>query len=350
MPGGVARARGFRLALLLIVFFLLFVCLIIGSLNYPLPSALASMGPIMPLHSREQSRLLVVAPHPDDETLGAGAFIQQHVAAGGQVKVVIVTNGDGFRIAGGRTMEKVRLSSKDFISLGLIRRQEAIEALRNLGVQSQDVIFLGFPDRGLANLWTVSWSKSYRSPYTKQNTVPYERSRDIGVPYTGQELVNQLKQIITEYNPETVVAPSLADLHPDHHATALFVRTALQDSPVKTLLEYTIHREEWRIVMANKLTSHMDQWLEGADADPSPAVVDPTRLAIEAKRRAILAYQSQVKVMPRFMMSHVSRPEVFLKVDLTQPGCCAKIKRKAATGVHREQPVRRLSGSYGDLP
>ena len=41
-------------------------------------------------------RLLVLAPHPDDETLGAGGLIQRVLARGGTVRVVLVTAGDGY--------------------------------------------------------------------------------------------------------------------------------------------------------------------------------------------------------------------------------------------------------------
>src|SRR5215471_1540498 len=44
----------------------------------------------------EGTRLLVVAPHPDDETLGAGGLIQRVHATGGSVKVVYLTDGDGY--------------------------------------------------------------------------------------------------------------------------------------------------------------------------------------------------------------------------------------------------------------
>src|SRR5262245_15878805 len=42
------------------------------------------------------TRLLLVAPHPDDETLGAGGLIQRVQATGGVVKVVYLTDGDGY--------------------------------------------------------------------------------------------------------------------------------------------------------------------------------------------------------------------------------------------------------------
>src|SRR5690349_19902092 len=41
-------------------------------------------------------RLVVVEPHPDDESLGAGGLIQQTLAGGGRVHVLFMTNGDGY--------------------------------------------------------------------------------------------------------------------------------------------------------------------------------------------------------------------------------------------------------------
>jgi hypothetical protein len=50
-------------------------------------------------------RLMVFAPHPDDETLAAGGLIQRVLARDGQVRVVFVTNGDGI---GGRVTRTPR--------------------------------------------------------------------------------------------------------------------------------------------------------------------------------------------------------------------------------------------------
>src|SRR5580704_2711504 len=44
-------------------------------------------------------RIIVVAPHPDDEILGAGGLIQQACAAGAEVHVIYLTSGDHNQIA-----------------------------------------------------------------------------------------------------------------------------------------------------------------------------------------------------------------------------------------------------------
>src|SRR5688572_16478209 len=49
-----------------------------------------------PLQVGPHERLLVIAPHPDDETLGAGGLAQRVLAQGGIVRTVVVTAGDGY--------------------------------------------------------------------------------------------------------------------------------------------------------------------------------------------------------------------------------------------------------------
>src|SRR5437764_4809009 len=49
-----------------------------------------------------RSRILVLAPHCDDETLGAGGYMAMAARLGARVRVVMLTNGDGFPLAASR--------------------------------------------------------------------------------------------------------------------------------------------------------------------------------------------------------------------------------------------------------
>lgn len=68
-------------------------------------------------------RVVVVAPHPDDEVAGCGAAIIAHLAAGDPVQVVIATTGDGSRAGGA-----------DAATMRRLRAAEASEAAERLGV------------------------------------------------------------------------------------------------------------------------------------------------------------------------------------------------------------------------
>ena len=81
--------------------------------------------------------LLVVAPHPDDESLGCGGMIAEAGKLGGRVHIVVVTDG-------ARSHPQSRTHPKD--RLRSIRRSETIEAASVLGVPAGEVSFLDVPD------------------------------------------------------------------------------------------------------------------------------------------------------------------------------------------------------------
>src|SRR5262245_21790784 len=98
------------------------------------------------------TKLLVVAPHPDDETLAAGGLIHRVVSSGGLVRVVWLTSGDAFA-EGVETRNKIKdPRPRDYRSYGTLREGEARTALTTLGVDRKSLTFLGFPDEGLCLL------------------------------------------------------------------------------------------------------------------------------------------------------------------------------------------------------
>src|SRR5207249_7721234 len=86
------------------------------------------------------TRLLVFAPHCDDETLGCAGRMQQTLAAGGKVQTVVLTNGDGYRTAVETQMRKLHIGPRDYIELAALRQQEPYQALAALGVSIDHVL------------------------------------------------------------------------------------------------------------------------------------------------------------------------------------------------------------------
>ena len=80
---------------------------------------------------RGDDRLLVIAPHPDDELLAAGLTLQRAVKAGALVHVALVTLGDAFGYPGPAPVGK-RGAARRVEGLGLVRRQESLRALGHL--------------------------------------------------------------------------------------------------------------------------------------------------------------------------------------------------------------------------
>jgi LmbE family N-acetylglucosaminyl deacetylase len=114
------------------------------------------------------ARAVVIAPHPDDETLAAGGLIQRILATGGRVRVIVVTEGDGYLEAAAALSGHPTPSALDYRALGAIRAAELREATQKLGVPDADVVRLQEPDGGISELWTDHWSskRPYWSPHS----------------------------------------------------------------------------------------------------------------------------------------------------------------------------------------
>jgi len=112
-------------------------------------------------------RLLVLAPHPDDEVIGCGGLIALHVREGRQVLVVIVTDGAE---AGQATA----------------REEESRRALAILG--NIECEFLRFHDRHLAE--------------------------------ESEAMKDRVREIVAGFKPDLIAVPSPVEIHPDHAALA----------------------------------------------------------------------------------------------------------------------------------
>ena len=161
--------------------------------------------------------MLVLAPHPDDEVLGAGGVMAETVRRGGRAAVIVATDG-----AFGANRERgARLAAT--------RQGETRRAMERLGLGPGDVGFLGYADGGLAAAWDEQWRAA---------------RRDAG-EVSATELVDALRGEIRSRVPRAVVVPMPLDRHPDHAALGRFAMLAvLGDSPPTggpELLAYLVH-------------------------------------------------------------------------------------------------------------
>jgi LmbE family N-acetylglucosaminyl deacetylase len=289
------------------------------------PSALATRELAVP----RGLRLLVVAPHPDDETLAAGGLIQRVRARGGTVRVVFVTNGDGYVDAVSSEAEG-RQARADFLAYGRRRHGEALEAIHLLGLNKHDTTFLGFPDDGIDDLWADHWSRvrPYRSPHTHATHPPYRESWNPHAEYAGADLQREIEEGLRAFAPDWVLIPDPRDRHPDHCTTGVFVLQALGQlhrlgSAKLRVLTYLVHSPDYPASPA------WPQQLAGTGVGGSPtarALLAPTpwlslpltEAELQVKRNAVSAYQSQVHVMRPFLMQFLRSNELFGALDWSQ--------------------------------
>ncbi|HVE70909.1 MAG TPA: PIG-L family deacetylase, partial [Thermoanaerobaculia bacterium] len=110
-------------------------------------------------------RLLVLAPHPDDEAIGCGGLVALHLREKRLVRIVVATDGGQ-----GGSPET--------------REQESRRGLSRLG-PGAELEFLRFADRAF-----------------------------------GREAIPQLRDAITAFRPDLILVPSPIEIHPDHLALA----------------------------------------------------------------------------------------------------------------------------------
>ena len=263
------------------------------------------------------TRLLVIAPHPDDEVLGAGGLMQRVKSTGGAVRVVYLTDGDGYP-EGVKEEDHVEApTARDYLGYGKQRRREARAALVRLGLADAFQTFLGFPDGGLCMLTRVYWSErraAYRSPYTRLNRPPKGEMLRPATQYRGEDLSQELALIIGDFKPTMIAVPRREDQHADHCAAWYFLNDALNDvrrvHPEFTTdeINYIVHFNTWPFEE------------EGPRLDPPPGLRGGAsgwmRLALtpaetRAKRQALRRFTTQMHVMDWFLDGFARSNEVF---------------------------------------
>jgi len=254
-------------------------------------------------------RILIVAPHPDDESLCCAGLIHQTIARGGEVSIVWMTSGDAFELDAIVVERRLRPRARAMERLADVRMREARAAAVHLGVPSTNLHFLAFPDRGLSALLGEHYDTPFISPYTHSSRNPYAQADAPGIDYTGATLLRELRKVIESFQPTVVLAPIQADTHPDHAATSRFVQRAL------TSLQLADRGRYWVVHGGSDWPSPRGLRL---DQPPTAPPVAPTlpwqRLGLtavdkNAKLEAIRIHRSQMEVMARKMLSYVRTEE-----------------------------------------
>ena len=143
-----------------------------------------------------QQHILVIAPHPDDEAIGCAGTLIRHKRRGDEVCVAYITDGRKSRALGLETAEMVRR-----------RRQEAEAGAKALGIDRFE--WFGFPE----GEWTIG------------------------------QLHPLLQDLIEEFVPHIIYAPSRIDFHPEHQKAAYALAQLLSPNPVESsILQIRIYQ------------------------------------------------------------------------------------------------------------
>jgi LmbE family N-acetylglucosaminyl deacetylase len=162
-------------------------------------------------------RLLIIAPHPDDESIAAGGLLQVARATGAAVRVIVLTDGDNNPWPQRWVEKRWRIDSAARARWGARRRVEAEAALKLLGIALTDVRFLALPDMGITELLM----------------------RD------DAAVASVMRSEANAFQPTLLVAPAPSDRHPDHSAAFLLATRACAQANIDLprVLTFAVHGE-----------------------------------------------------------------------------------------------------------
>jgi LmbE family N-acetylglucosaminyl deacetylase len=204
-------------------------------------------------------RITVIAPHPDDETLGAGGTIARFAAEGAEVSVLIVSG---------------HLPPLYDSNAFEITHREALEAFEVLGVARSEFL---------------------RIPATKVNEVPVA------------ELNGKVMKFVREARPEMVLIP-YPDRHIDHRiifdASAVACRPVGANPPQIVLAYETLSETHWNV--------------PGIEPAFVPELFVDISASMAKKHKALEAYASQINDAPS---RSIEACEALAKFRGSQNGC-----------------------------
>jgi len=135
--------------------------------------------------------VVVLAPHPDDETIGCFALITQLRRRGVSVRVIVVTNGAASHRSSNR-FPKARLIK--------MRQRETERVMQLAGVSKSHITFLNLPDGGMGDL-------------------------------TRKHMQHLRRHFQKHFSVDAVFGPSAAEAHPDHCAVYRYWKRAFKARP-----------------------------------------------------------------------------------------------------------------------
>lgn len=193
----------------------------------------------------EENRILIIAPHPDDETLGCARVISMNVNEGNKVEIVLMTNGDlYYKPKDDKVFDFDHDGDIDNIDYGYIRQQETVTAMEKLGVNKKDIIFLCYPDASLMDIYNRNYNDLYVGinngfslalalQVRGSNKSPFKNSYHLKTfkkeaVFTRECIIKDLENILSDFRPTDIYITHEFDFHDDHKATPLFIREAIK--------------------------------------------------------------------------------------------------------------------------
>lgn len=187
------------------------------------------------------SRVLVIAAHPDDEVLGCGGTIARHINSGEGVHIVFVADGVSSRNNPPQTVAE--------------RRNCAVQAAKALGAGQPS--FLDFPDNRLDTVDLL-------------------------------DIVQAIERVVSDVDPQLVYTHHGGDLNIDHRVVHQAVVTALRPTPGR----------HFKGILAFEVLSSTEWASDAIGHGFRPDRFIDVSATIERKMNALCCYGTEMRPFP----------------------------------------------------
>lgn len=277
--------------------------------------ASTALAPGSPVTLTASDRVLILAPHPDDEVIGCGGIIQQSVAMKLPIHVVYFTYGDNNEWSFMVYRKHAVLFPGAARQMGQVRHDEAVAAAAAMGLGTNQLTFLGYPDFDTLHIWINHWGNvpPDESLLTRATSVPYANAFRPGAPYLGQEIVKDLTTVFRTFQPTKIFVSHPADFNVDHRALYCFTQLTLwtlEKEMHPEVYPYLVHFPRW----PNPRGDYRELPLQPPtffDDDIAWRRFGLSSDFIAGKGKALRAHRSQFEYAAHYLESFLRTTELF---------------------------------------
>ena len=231
------------------------------------------------------------------------------------VRLVYLTYGDNAETAFIAYRKRPVVKGKSVQAMGLVRHAEGLAAAGVLGLNPDQVTFLGYPDFRTLTIWAEHWGdcEPCQSMFTQTSVVPYENAFRPGTPYRADEILADVEGILREFKPTKIFVSHPADHNPDHLSLYLFTRVALWNLSGELqpeLFPFLVHHPEWP--QPDGLNPELPLDPPGRlEEGVSWCVSSLAPAENERKLAALRKHQTQYKMSAEYLNSFIRSNELF---------------------------------------
>lgn len=249
--------------------------------------------------------ILIIAPHQDDEVLSSSGLIQKSIKLGDTITVLFATNGDyhGPYIAQQRFYESKK-------------------ALKFLGVEENNIFYLGYGDTGMnyshSFLRRLLLTQTNTSLFTPVSSITYHpagrktvRAIRLGADssLTQENFLKDLKWFINRIRPDMIIVPNARDLHGDHASIIPLLHKIDVLAQIPICLTYIIHGGNDTIWPTRNTKLFTRPPVISIETWESRVSIPLNNLEQKKKTRAILTFMTQLEDDSNNFLSAFSKQE-----------------------------------------